>query len=165
MRTTELKGSKESKNKTNLNFVIFKAMIFVLALIVTGESFAQNGRKSGGWGQGNQYGRMFDAKTVETIIGEVISVEKIVPIKGMSMGVHLMVKTNKETISVHLGPQWFLDQQDFKVIPRDKIEIKGSRITYGGKPAIIAAAIIKDNKTLLLRNLNGTPVWSGGNRR
>jgi len=27
----------------------------------------------------------------------------------MGRGVHLMLKTDKETISVHLGPVWYID--------------------------------------------------------
>jgi hypothetical protein len=42
---------------------------------------------------------------VQTIQGEVIAVERVTPVKGMSHGVHLMLKTEKETVSVHLGPQ------------------------------------------------------------
>ena len=60
-------------------------------------------RGSGGWGPGTQYNRMYDPKTVETISGEVTSVDRITPAKGMSGGVHMNVKTDNETISVHLG--------------------------------------------------------------
>ena len=49
------------------------------------------------------------------------------------------VKTNKETISVHLGPVFYIENQDVKLQAKDKVEAKGSRITFDGKPAIIAA--------------------------
>jgi uncharacterized protein (UPF0248 family) len=101
----------------------------------------------------------------ETIFGEVLSVEKIVPSKGMSAGVHLMVKTSKEIISVHLGPNWFLDKQEVSILVKDKIEIKGSRITYENKPAIIASEIVKGDKILILRSENGIPVWRGWRQR
>jgi hypothetical protein len=42
---------------------------------------------------------------------------------------------------VHLGPSWYLENQDVKIEPKDKVEVKGSRITFGGKPAIIATEI------------------------
>jgi len=41
-----------------------------------------------------------------------------------------IVKTEKEEISVHLGPGWFIENQDIKIEPKDKIEVKGSRITF-----------------------------------
>ena len=134
------------------------------------ESFAQpaKGMKwygSGGWGPGTQYGRLYNPQTMETNSGEVASVDTITPIKGMSSGVHLMVKTDKETISVHLGPAWYIQRQGIKVAPGDKVEITGSRITYQGKPAIIAAEVKKGDEILKLRDGNGFPVWSGWRRR
>ena len=109
----------------------------------------------------SQYGRMYDPKTVETISGEVERVDTITPVKGMSGGVHLVVKTDKGSISVHLGPAWYLENQDVKIQPKDKVEITGSRITFKGKPAIIAKEIKKGAEVLNLRDDNGYPVWSG----
>ncbi|HEV8725573.1 MAG TPA: hypothetical protein VGW77_33555 [Candidatus Binatia bacterium] len=60
------------------------------------------------------------------------------------------VKTDKETVSVHLGPSWYLENQDVKIDPKDKVEVKGSRITFGGKPAIIAAEVKKGDEVLKL---------------
>jgi hypothetical protein len=122
-------------------------------------------RGSGGWGPGTQYNRMYDPKAMETISGEVISVDRITPAKGMSGGVHMNVKTDKETISVHLGPSWYLENQDVKIEAKDKVEVKGSRISFGGKPAIIAAEVKKGDEVLKLRDDAGFPVWSGWRRR
>jgi len=122
-------------------------------------------RGSGGWGPGTSYNRMYDSKTLETITGEVVSVSRITPSKGMSAGIHMNVKTDKETISVHLGPGWYLENQDVKIEPKDKVEVKGSRITFGGKPAIIAAEVKKGDEVLKLRDDSGFPVWSGWRRR
>jgi hypothetical protein len=97
--------------------------------------------------------------------GEVISVDKIIPMKGMSYGVHITVKTDKETISVHMGPGWFIENQDVKIEPKDKVEVKGSKVTFDGKPAIIAAEVKKGEEVLKLRDENGFPVWSGWRRR
>jgi hypothetical protein len=108
---------------------------------------------------------MYDLKTVETVSGEVISVDRITPMKGMSSGVHLMLKTDKETLSVHLGPVWYLENQDIKIEAKDKIEVKGSKITFEGKPAIIAAEVRKGDDVLKLRDEAGFPSWSGWRRR
>ncbi len=117
------------------------------------------------WGAGSQYNRMYNVNTVETITGEVISVDKITPVKGMSYGIHLLVKTGKETISVHLGPSWFMDNQKIKINPKDKVTVTGSRITYKSIPAIIGSEITKGDVTLTLRDKNGYPVWSGSRRK
>jgi hypothetical protein len=147
------------------------SVISVIAMLLAGVSlYAQPRpgmmwRSSGGWGPGTSYNRMYDPKTLETITGEVVSVSRITPSKGMSAGIHMNVKTDKETISVHLGPGWYLENQDVKIEPKDKVEVKGSRITFGGKPAIIAAEVKKGDEVLKLRDDSGFPVWSGWRRR
>jgi hypothetical protein len=83
---------------------------------------------------------------------------------GMHYGVHLMVRTEKEMISVHLGPGWYIENQDVKIAPRDKIEIKGSRVTFEGKQVIIAAEVKKGDDRLKLRDENGFPAWAGWRR-
>lgn len=145
-------------------FRFFISILTLISLIYSFESVAQPGGKwkgSGGWGRGSGYNRMYDPKTVETISGEVVSVEKITPSHGMSYGVHLIVKTDAETISVHLGPGWFIERQDITFEPKDNIVVTGSRITYQGKPAIIAAEVKKADELLKLREEYGIPYWAG----
>ncbi len=121
-------------------------------------------RGSSGWGMGTQYQRIYNTATVETISGIVESVDRIIPMKGMSYGVHIMVKTEKETISVHLGPGWYIERLDTKIEKGDEIEIKGSRVTIMDKPAIIAAEVKKGDSVLILRDGAGIPVWAGWRR-
>jgi hypothetical protein len=144
------------------------AIFSIVAFFFTTESFAQRGmiwKGSGGWGMGTPYGKMYNPRTVETISGEVVSVDRITPMKGMSYGIHLTIKTEKENISVHLGPGWFIESQDVKIEPKDKILVKGSRVIFGGTEVIIAAKINKGKEVLELRDENGFPVWSGWRHR
>lgn len=138
-------------------------VLFLLSLFFTAKSFAQ-GMGGGGRGAGSQQSRQYNPSTVETISGEVVSVDKIPSRRGMSYGVHLTVKTDKETIPVHLGPGWYLDKQPVQIKPQDQVTVTGSRITYQGKPAFIAAEIQRGGETLKLRDQNGVPLWSGGKR-
>jgi hypothetical protein len=143
-------------------------LILTLSVGFAQEILAQGGMKwkgSGGWGMGSTYSRMYDTKTVETVSGEVVSVDTMVPMKGMSNGVHLNLKTDKGTISVHLGPAWFIEKQDITIEPKDRVEVKGSRITLEGKPALIAAEVKKGDEVLMLRDEKGFPFWSGWQRR
>jgi len=147
---------------------LFASALFVAGLAFTTAAIAQQGMHwtgSGGWGCGAPYGRMYDPKTVETITGEVAGIESFTPAKGMGAGVHLLLKTDKETISVHLGPAWFIENQDLKIENKDQVVVRGSRITFQEKPAIIAAEVTKGNETLMLRDDAGVPVWSGWKRR
>lgn len=116
-----------------------------------------------GWGIGTSYQRMYNPSTVENVNGTVESVDQFTPMRGMSYGIHIMLKTDKEVISVHLGPAWFINKQGLKIQKGDTIEVKGSRITFQGQPAIIAAEVKKGSNTLELRNSAGIPVWSRSN--
>ncbi len=150
--------------KMGITAVLFCMLCFVLSTAL----FAQQGmqwRGGGGWGPGGAYNRIYDLKTIETISGEVISVDAITPLKSMCYGVHLTLQTKKETISVHLGPSWYIENQDTKIEPKDKVEVKGSRVIFDGNPAIIAAEVKKGEEVLNLRDEKGFPFWSGWRKR
>jgi hypothetical protein len=121
-------------------------------------------RGSGGWGMGSRYQRMFNPATVETFSGIVESVDNTVPMKGMHSGIHLTVKTEKESVDVHLGPEWYIERLDTKIQQGDAIEVKGSRVALSGKPAIIASEVKKGDNVLVLRDGNGVPAWAGWRR-
>jgi hypothetical protein len=146
---------------------IIRVMIAVSLLLIVSIAFAgpwKGWRGSGGWGMGSQYNRMYNPDTVETLSGTVEAVDKVTPMKGMYSGVHVMLKTDKETISVHLGPEWYVERQDVKIEKGDNIEVKGSRVTFAGKPVIIAAEVKKGDNTLVLRDSAGIPAWAGWRR-
>jgi hypothetical protein len=112
-----------------------------------------------GWGAKSQYNKMYNVNTVVFISGEVICIEKIAPIKGMSCCNHLLFKIGKDTVSVHLGPVGFMDSQEIKINLYDSLTIEGSLIIFDLNPAIIAASVKKGNETLLLRDDKGYPLW------
>lgn len=122
-------------------------------------------RGMGGWGHRGNYGRMYNTNTVETITGKVIGVDTFTPMGGMSRGMHLQLQTDNQTVDVHLGPAWYLENQKVEIKPNETIEVKGSRITFAGKPAIIASEVKKGNEILKLRDEKGFPVWSGSRYR
>jgi hypothetical protein len=142
------------------------ALVGLLGLIFVSGVWAQRGMGRGaGQGPGDPFNRMYNPATVETVSGTVESVNKFTSGKGMSYGVHFTLKTDKETIPVHLGPSWYVEQQEIKPAAGDKVEVTGSRVTYQDKPAIIAGQVKKDGKTLQLRDANGVPAWAGKGRR
>ena len=121
-------------------------------------------RGTGGWGPSDSWGRLFDPETVETLKG---TVEKVVVVKNKKMaeGIHLTLKTKTETIPVHLGPAWYIENQELTLAAGDTIEVRGSRVTYRDKPAIIAMEIERGDDVLVLRDDEGFPRWAGWRRR
>ena len=101
----------------------------------------------------------YDAKTVETIGGKVLSIEKTTPAKRRGYWVDLMLQSEKETIAVQLGPAWYIDKQTPRIEANDTIMVTGSRVMMDGRPAIVPADITRGNELLELRDDNGIPVW------
>ncbi len=108
--------------------------------------------------------RNYDPKTVETVQGKVVSMEKTSPPAQRGQGVHLMLQVSDAAIEVHLGPARYLADQALQIAVNDTITVTGSRVMFDGKPALIAAEVKKGNEVLKLRDTNGVPAWSGGRR-
>ena len=108
--------------------------------------------------------RDYDAKTVETIEGKVLSIEKTTPAKRRGYWVDLMLQTGNEIVAVQLGPAWYVDKQTPRIEANDTITVTGSRVIIDGRPAIVAADITRGNELLKLREGNGMPVWPPRNR-
>ena len=101
----------------------------------------------------------YDAKTVETIGGKVLSIEKTTLAKRRGYWVDGMLQTDQGTIPVQLGPLWYIRGQTPRIEANDTITVTGSRVTMDGRPAIIAADVTKGNELLKLRDNNGISVW------
>ena len=138
----------------------FKVLAYVVVFTASIHA-APKWQGSGGWGPGGNFGRMFDPTAMETITGEVTSIQELSPVDGMGRGIHLQVKTDTETVPVHLGPSWYLSNQDVQIRQGDKIKVTGSRVKIQEKPAIIASSVTKGTEVLTLRDDKGMPVWAG----
>ncbi len=123
------------------------------------------GLRMWGWGPESQYGNMYDPQKVETIRGKVVDTNTFVPMNRMSRGIQLQIDTGKQTINVHLGPGWYLDDQGFQVTTGDEVEITGSQVNWAGNPVMMAAEVRHGNQVLKLRDSNGIPLWSRWHRR
>ena len=128
--------------------LIILSVIFT-GLLFAGRSFGQPG------GQNSNY----NLNTVEVLKGEIMKIDTINS-GEWSAGIHVILKSGKEMIPVHLGPGWYFTSQKLSLKIKDQVEVKGSRVTYDNAPAIIAAELKKGNQTLKLRNEKGFPLWS-----
>ena len=137
-------------------------LLYVTAMAATGWTDSLiRWRGSKGWEPESAYCRLYDAHRVVTLTGAVQRVEKIVPMKGMGYGVHMILKTDSETIPVHLGPTWYVEKQPIQISAGDVVEVTGSRVSCEGKPVILAALVKKGDQTAKFRDIKGTPAWSG----
>jgi hypothetical protein len=108
----------------------------------------------------------YDRGTVETLRGTVIEVEHLPPrmVERLSQ-VHLLLKTDGETITVKLGPESWLAQNNFYLAPGDQVTITGSRISRPLNSFLIAGEVRKGDQVLRLRDENGRPMWARSRRQ
>jgi hypothetical protein len=134
--------------------------IFLAVTLLSAVGLAQPAGRPGA-----RYMRLFDPKTVITVDGKVTEVRHV---EHEMMGMHAVeatVKTADATYAVHLGPAWFIDNQELTLAAGDEITLTGSKISLRGEPTIIAAELQRGDDTLKLREKDGTPVWVAWRRR
>ena len=119
-------------------------------------------------GMGRQASPMYDVQTETTIKGTVENVETVTGAGGRGRralgGTHLTLKTEKETLEVHVGPTAYLTEKGITLVKGDTLEILGSRVTIDEEPVVIARQIKKGDNTWTLRDASGRPMWSGRGR-
>ena len=104
---------------------------------------------------------MYDPATVETLRGTVRSVEMQPSQNGPGYGVHLTLAVGDESVPVHLGPSWFIENQEHQLAQGDEIEVVGSRVAQGAAAFVIAREVRQGELVLVLRDEAGLPAWRG----
>jgi len=79
--------------------------------------------------------------------------------RGDHPGLHLILKTETETVEVHACPVRFMKELDFPIDKGDALTVVGSRPQAGG--IVVARQITKGQTSLILRDEKGAPVWTG----
>lgn len=105
----------------------------------------------------------YDRSSVVEIGGVVLHVD-LVPRSGPST---LRVESAGETLTVTLGPEWYLRplKVDFQI--GDKLTVKGSKMKAKDGKIYLTAANIKNLRTgqiIELRDESGRPLWSSKRR-
>jgi hypothetical protein len=133
----------------------------ILSLLLAGASWGQTSPREG---KGGGPSGLYDRQTVVTVSGIVISLTPPQAEAGLPYLAYLTLRTEQEKIKVFLGPNLFVDKLPVKIKVLDNIQVTGSKVTWEGKPVILAAEIKKGDQILKLREPDGAPVWSGRGR-
>jgi hypothetical protein len=104
---------------------------------------------------------IYVTSSVETIQGQVRSIDNIYSVNNTSYDIQMIIYTTKGDITVHLGPVSYLENQPFKINADDNVTITGSKVNYEGNIVIIAKEVIKGDQVLKLRDDFGYPLWIG----
>jgi hypothetical protein len=141
-------------------FVILVSVFLLIGVFAAGAQ-AQPQEKSPvseGW----PTGRMYDPKTVEKLDGKIESLETVTAGRmDIPARVLLKLKTAQETVTVYLGPDWYVEQQKVQLSPGDYIQVRGSRVTLNNQPVILPNEIIKNSQVAKFWDEQGRPGWRG----
>ncbi len=137
---------------------ILKSSVYILfAATISFNLFSQT--KSDGWEEGSKYDKFFKPVKIDTVIGSIIEVRDISPMKGMAEGVILQVKSGKDTVIVHVCPKWMADMLNINLKPKDDVEIEGCKATCNNEVVFMATKLTANGIILQLRDEKGTPIW------
>ena len=134
-------------------------ILVVLPVLVCAQNRPNRGMMN--WSSDTPYVRMFDLNTVQTVTVTVEEVKTFTPTRGMSTGIHLLAKAEGKTYDIHLGPSWFINNQEIEITKGDVLEVTGSLVPYNEGDALIAKKVTIENDVLVLRDDTGRPVWAG----
>jgi hypothetical protein len=98
----------------------------------------------------------YDPASEVTVRGEVTEIHES-KVATDHPGLHLILKTESETVEVHACPVRFLSQLEFAMVVGYKLTVIGSR--RKGASVMVAREITKGQLSLILRDKTGAPNW------
>ncbi|MFP4162371.1 MAG: hypothetical protein ACLFQB_00555 [Chitinispirillaceae bacterium] len=117
-------------------------------------------RGSDGWGHDSRYEQLFSGFDLQTYIGDVVRIDTVTPMQDMGVGIQIVLDYESEKIPVHLGPAWYILNQDIN-FPQDKeIEVRGCSAFYSSSEFIMPVEIRLKDRILRLRDEEGYPLWN-----
>lgn len=130
-----------------------RKLIFALGIIVIATAALA-------WAQTPASAPKYDPANEVTIKGVVQEVKDFqCPVSG-GMGAHLVVKTDKGPVTVHLALSKFVSEYGFGFAKGDQVEVVGVKAKVGDdENAILARKIDRGNQTFMFRDKAGKPLW------
>lgn len=131
-------------------------------LLVLGAAWGPAALAQQGPGMGQ---RLFEAARVDTLAGVVVRMDTTDARPGhRHRGVHVQVAASGDTLTVHMGPLFYLRRQGVSLRAGDALTVRGARVTLQGAPAMIAAEVQAHGQSWTLRDAQGRPAWAGQRR-
>ncbi|HPC33938.1 MAG TPA: hypothetical protein PL061_13360 [Syntrophales bacterium] len=116
-----------------------------------------------GWYWGSPVAPGYDRTAVVEMEGVALHVD-MSPQRG---GASLQMAAQGESVTVTLGPVWYLRRQDVDIKTGDQLTVKGAKTKTREGKVYLAAAVIKNLRTgriLTLRDEDGRPLWTSKKR-
>ncbi|HSM92889.1 MAG TPA: hypothetical protein VLT47_08350 [Anaeromyxobacteraceae bacterium] len=103
--------------------------------------------------------RLWNPDTVATVTGTVEAVERI------EMGeawrcVRLRLRTADGLLQIRVAPDWWVAERKLAFAAGQTLDVKGSRVTFSGEPAVVAGEIVRGGERIVLRDAAGKAAWT-----
>ena len=144
------------------------AMLSSLGMFVPSRVLAQHGPGR----HGPDSALVYDTNSEETFKGIVTEVKMgrsalywLSQIHTLGLGhkgeqeKQLVMKTDTDTVEIHLGPTAFLTERKMDIGKGDALEVTGSHATIAQAHVVLAREIRKADSTWTLRDATGQPLW------
>lgn len=102
----------------------------------------------------------FNPDIMESYQGTILNVQKLRLINRPAAVVQILLKTDQGTLTVEMGPEWFLDSQGITLSNRQHIMVKGSLAQAKNTKFLIASSFQTEKQEIQLRDeKTGKPLW------
>jgi hypothetical protein len=101
----------------------------------------------------------YDPAKQTTISGKIQETKDYHCAVSGTEGSHFTLKTEGETLEVHLAPVSFMKEYEIKFRPGEDAKVVGVKIEFEGKPAFMARIVTIGTDTYVFRDEKGRPLW------
>lgn len=133
------------------------SLLFVATLTLGAQA------REDGWGRNSEYTKLFSSKSVETVTGEVVKIDRDCrPLKGMEAGYCVVIRNEDgKELEAQVGPAWFTSfyREKWDIREGDNVTVTGSVVDIGGKKVMIVSQGSKGDLKMTTRSNTGVPVW------
>lgn len=95
----------------------------------------------------------------QSLAGKVVEVIYLPGASEDTGMVEARLMAGTQAVTARLGPSGFLHQNQMDIREGDTITVTGYRVAAGGRETVVATEMVKDGKTIRLRDAWGRSAW------
>jgi len=146
-----------------LNKCLF--LMVVAGILIAPTGYADENKDMKGWEIGSAYNNLYNPTEMDKLKGTVVGFKEVKPFSDMAPGIALILKDREdETVTVHIGPKVYLDENPVGVRKGDRVSIKGVWTEINDDDVFIASKIKRGEhfEFKVRRTSDGKPFWAMG---
>lgn len=117
------------------------------------------------WQASSPYQQLFYSGTIKTVQGRTLRIEPFCPGSGRFSGIQLVLEISGQPLRVHLGPQWYVEDQPLPLAYNSIVTATGVMVIFEQLPTMIAMQITTADGVMRLRDADGNARWQNIQQR